>query len=328
MSFGVADCLGPESHLSLVDMIVPNFRGSRHEWLVGIFDGQSTDYGGSRAVKFLHDAFPSRLKEELRRLRPGEQPPAALRRAFLDLNKDVGTETLDKGGLTISWFYGSGGAKGDGLEPEDWDAGAISTVAYRVRNKLFVANIGDAMAVLSRTDGSFLPLTQKHTAQLSSEVHRVRDACGWISRTGKLNDRLRTTRSFGYFNLMPALNAAPHICEVKIEVDTELLILASRGLWDYLSFQTAVDIARTEKSDLMRAAHKLRDMAIAYGCRQKIMVIVLGVGDVGQHLRFPGPGSMPQEGQANPIKVTRRWNKKTDNSVSQLLLCLIDVCED
>ena len=54
------------------------------------------------------------------------------------------------------------------------------------------------------------------------------------------------------------------VCEIEIESDTELLILASRGLWDYLPFQTTADIARTEKLDLTRAAHKLRGMAIAF----------------------------------------------------------------
>jgi hypothetical protein len=56
--------------------------------------------------------------------------------------------------------------------------------------------------------------------------------------------------------------------------------MASRGLWDKMSYQTAVDIARTEKDDLMAAAQKLRDFAITYGANDNLMVMVIGVGDL------------------------------------------------
>lgn len=44
-----------------------------------------------------------------------------------------------------------------------------------------------------------------------------------------------------------------------------------------MSYQTAVDIARTERGDPMIAAQKLRDFAISYGAEGSTMIMVIGV---------------------------------------------------
>lgn len=64
--------------------------------------------------------------------------------------------------------------------------------------------------------------------------------------------------------MIPHIHAAPSILAWDITESDEMIILASKQLWEYVSYQIAVDIARTEKSDLMRAAAKLRDFAGMY----------------------------------------------------------------
>jgi len=326
MSYGMADSLGRNEHLSLVDMVVPDFRGSRDEWLVGLFDGQALSTGGSKISKFLHESVEFFLKDELGKLRPEETPVTALRRAFLNLNKELATaaaQTLDEKGVgTASRHLSAGGNANSGamLGPGDLASGGVATVVYMAKSKLYVANVGDAMAVLSRTDGTFQTLTKKHDPGSISELERIREAGGWVSRTGKLNDVLDTSRAFGYFHLMPAVNAAPDIQETALEGHEEMLILASKELWEFISLQSAVDIARTEKADLMRAAHKLRDMAIGYGATNKIMVMVLGVGDMKKPRRFPRAHSMSlgpnfADEDFPTVKVTRKRGKEPDNSV-------------
>jgi adenylate cyclase len=327
MSYGMADSLGRNEHLSLVDMVVPDFRGLRNEWLVGLFDGQALSTGGSKISKFLHESVEFFLKDELGKLRPEETPVTALRRTFLNLNKELATaatQTLDEKGVgTASRHLSAGGNANSNalLGPADLTSGGVATVVYMAKNKLYVANVGDAMAVLTRTDGTFQPLTTKHNPGNVSEIERIHEAGGWVSRTGKLNDTLDTSRAFGYFHLMPALNAAPDIQEIALEGHEEMLILASRELWEFISLQSAVDIARTEKADLMRAAHKLRDMAIAYGATNKIMVMVLGVGDMKKPKRFPRTQSMSlgnsfaDDDPFPTVKVTRKRGKEPDNSV-------------
>jgi hypothetical protein len=122
-----------------------------------------------------------------------------------------------------------------------------------------------------------------------------------------LNGELNVSRSFGHFHLIPVVNANPYISTIDLTEDDEFVIMASRGLWDRMSYQTAVDIARTEKDDLMAAAQKLRDFAITYGADDNIMVMVIGVNDLfdKRDKRFrnmrggnvgPGRGGVPDNG--------------------------------
>jgi len=323
MSYGMADSLGRHEHLSLIDMVVPDFRTSRDEWLVGLFDGQPLTTGGSKISKFLHESLEFFFKEELNKLKCDETPATALRRTFLNLNKELAStamQPLDDKGATRHPSTGGGAMLG----PVDLDSGGVATVIYSASNMLYVANVGDATAVLTRTDNSHFVLTKKHDSGNPTELERIREAGGWVSRTGKLNDVLDTSRAFGYFHLMPAANAAPDIQEMPLEGHEEMLILASRELWEYLSVQAAVDIARTEKTDLMRAAHKLRDIAISYGATDKIMVMVLGIGDMKKLKRNPkahlsvGPGFTDDEYPT--VKVTRKRAKPPDNSVRYILV--------
>ena len=58
-----------------------------------------------------------------------------------------------------------------------------------------------------------------------------------------------------------------------------MIILGSKQLWDFISYESAVDIIRKDKNDPMVAAQKLRDFAICYGATDKICVIVLTFGN-------------------------------------------------
>lgn len=322
MSYGMADSLGRNEHLSVTDMVVPDFNGHLDEWLVGLFDGQALSIGGSKISQFLHESLEKTFKEELSRLRDDETPANALRRTFLNLNKELASTANqaldDKAVGAASRHPSTGGAAM--LGPIDLNTGGAATVMYMAKNHLYVANVGDAMAVLTRTDGTFQLLTKKHDPGNQSEIERIREAGGWVSRTGKLNDVLDTSRAFGYFHLMPAVNAAPDVNETIMEGHEEMLILASRELWEFVSIQSAVDIARQEKQDLMRAAHKLRDMAIAYGATNKLMVMVLGVGDSKKPKRGPRTNSVSMggvgyddDGAFTSVKVQRKKRGVADS---------------
>lgn len=82
-----------------------------------------------------------------------------------------------------------------------------------------------------------------------------------------------------------------------------MILLASREMWDYLTPDFAVDVARSERGDLMRAAQKLRDLAIAFGATSKITVMMVGVSDLRKrerarfrtHSMSMGPSGSPDE---------------------------------
>lgn len=297
MSYGMADSLGRSEHLSVIDMVVPDFRGKRDECVFGMFDGQSLSNGGSKVAMFLHENFTYYFTAELNKLRENETTATALRRTFLSLNKGLANtamQTLDEK---------SGPARGmptnaTMLGPDDLHTGSSATVVYLVGNDMFVANVGDAMAILVRGNGDHKLLTRKHEPGFGTELERIRESGGWVSRNGKLNETLDVSRSFGYFHLMPAVQAAPHIHEVQLSDQDELLILASKELWEYVDYQTAVDIVWLYRSNLMRAAQRLRDFVISFGATNKIMIMLISVGDL-KRAKKRGP-SVPVTNNAPP----------------------------
>lgn len=159
-------------------------------------------------------------------------------------------------------------------------SGASGIVAYVSGKKLYVANVGRSLGVMAGRSGLAKLLTTSHDPLNREEWLRVRNAEGFVSNRGYVNDDLDVTRSFGHFHSFPAVNASPTVHSVELSDQDELVILANRNFWDFVDFQSAVDIARAERADTMMAAQKLRDLAIAYGCKGHLMVMVISVADI------------------------------------------------
>lgn len=281
LPYGMADTLGKNEHLSTVDLVVPRFNSSETEMLLGLFDGQALSSGGSKIAKYLHENFGHIFAMELKGLktRPDDTPADALRRAFLGLNKDLVTIAVQHTEERPKATH-RGSAQPVVLSKEDLNSGGVATVAYLRGTELYVANVGDVQAMVIKTDGKHEILTRKHDPAEPSERSRIREAGGWVSRNGRLNDLLQVSRAFGYVDLMPAVQAAPHVSNMTIKEHDEIILLATSELWEYLAPGLITDIARSERQDLMRAAQKLRDLAMAYGASGKIMVMMISVADL------------------------------------------------
>ena len=329
MTYGMADSLGKHEHLSTIDMMVPKFRGHETETLLGMFDGQASSAGGSKLAQYLHDNFQIQFSDELSKLSPERDTPTdALRRTFLALNKDLATaasQSFDEKEHRAPQLGHRGSIAAQKLTADDINAGGVATVAYLDNMELYLANVGDAQAYLFQSDGSSRSLTRKHSPERERE--RIRDAGGYVSRHGKLNDVLEVSRAFGYIQMMPAVMAAPEVTQITLKENDEMILIASRELWEYLSPEFVVDVARSERGDLMRAAQKLRDLAMAFGATGKIMVMMIGVSDLKkrERIRYRGQGLFPRSNRDQedlfPTKprVKRRETDRPDDSILQRL---------
>ena len=299
--YGMADTLGKNDHLSTLDLLKPNYRGHEQEILVAMFDGQTMTSGGSRIAKYLHENFSSTLAEELTRAeKAGDSPGDGLRRAFLSLNKDMAnfaSSNFDAREHRLANGH-RGSTTANMLGPDDVGAGCTAAAAYLNGTDLYVANVGDVGAIMIDSRGQHVDLTAKHDPATPSERERIRLAGGYVSRQGKLNDSLEVSRAFGFYRHMPSVIAAPNSFHCQLSEGDELIVIATRELWDFVTVDLAIDVARGDKGDLMLAAQKLRDLAIAFGARDKIMVMVLGISELrkrGQN-RFRGTSlSMAKE---------------------------------
>ncbi|KAM0340985.1 hypothetical protein ACHAPU_010217 [Fusarium lateritium] len=330
LPYGMADTLGKHEHLSTVDLVVPRFNSSETEMLLGLFDGQALSSGGSKIAKYLHENFGHIFALELKALktRSNETPVDALRRSFLALNKDLVTIAIQHSEeRPLKTHRGSG--QPVILTKEDLNSGGVATVVYLQSTELYVANVGDAQAMVIQTDGTHKMLTRKHDPAEPSERSRIREAGGWVSRNGRLNDLLQVSRAFGYVELMPAVQAAPYISNMTIREQDDIILIATGELWEYLSPGLVTDIARAERQDLMRAAQKLRDLAIAYGASGKIMVMMISVADLKRRVERSRlhrgtsmslyPSGVPDAAQVLNIRRGRRTKGDVlDSSLNRL----------
>ena len=326
MAYGIADSIGHLENLSMSDFVVPRFRGKENECLFGFFDGKiSASANGCHLSKYLHDRFERQLNKELSKLEPGDDIPDALRRAFLRLNKKFFDQSLPslvgvrrktsnvsdvtplstlmnkslnkneerKSSVSANSVMAvvstpTGSAK-DAPEMGMFEvkSGAAAIVVYIVGKTMHVANAGDSLAVISRS-GSPRVVSTKHEPLARPETARIRAAEGWVTPGGKVNDELDVSKSFGFYHLQPAVNARPAVHTITLTDMDEFVIIANKGLWDHVSYQTAVDIARTEREDPMIAAQKLRDFAIGYGAEGNLMVMIVSVADIFRPRKTPG----------------------------------------
>ncbi|KAF4549048.1 Adenylate cyclase-like protein [Elsinoe fawcettii] len=328
--YGMADTLGRSEHLSTLDMVIPNFQGHEDQTVFGMFDGQALSSGGSRVARYLHEKFRYHLSDELEKLKADRETPIdALRRAYLGLNKELATaatQATDKQEAAPGTIHRAS-VGGPELGDDDISSGAVATVCYLNGMDLYVSNVGDAQALLISSEGSHRIITQKHDPAEAGERQRIKTAGGFVSRQGKLNDVLEVSRAFGYAQYMPVVTAAPHVSKISLKETDEMILLASRELWDYLTFDFAVDIARSERTDLMRAAQKLRDLAIAFGATSKLMVMMVGVSDLRkrERARFRTHSmSMGPTGMADDYFATARRGKRGRDNVGDSKLARLD----
>lgn len=326
MGYGIADTLGAQvDTLSLVDFAIPQFRSTDHEAVFGLFDAVSTSSGvgsgggGAKLVKYLQNHFSTVFTLELSRLKSGEFTSDALRRAFININRDYGNQLLPT-------LDSRRNASDVNLSPPDGraysaPAGAAGVVVYIRRKRMYVANAGDALAVISNRGGSARLVAKKHEPLDTQEIARIRAAEGWISHHGSVNGEVDVSRSFGFYDHFPAVSAAPNvevcllfcICEAtrfltmaldrpnrRSSLSTRTSLSSSPAMACGTMCRTRppstspaasvqIRCSRLQSSVtfvissplLIIGAYGFRSqMAIAYGATQGVMVMVLAVGDL------------------------------------------------
>ncbi|KAI3956429.1 hypothetical protein MKX01_016842 [Papaver californicum] len=214
--------------------------------LFGIFDG----HGGSRASEFLREhLFENIVKHP----------------QFMKDTKLAISETYQRTDM-------------DFLDSESntyRDDGSTASAAVLVGTRLYVANVGDSRAVISKA-GKAVALSEDHKPNRSDERKRIENAGGVVMWAGtwRVGGVLAMSRAFGNRLLKQFVVAEPEIQEQEIDDEFELLVLASDGLWDVVPNEDAVSLARTEEEP-EAAALKLAETAFSRGSADNITCIVV-----------------------------------------------------
>lgn len=140
---------------------------------------------------------------------------------------------------------------------------------------LWIANVGDSRAVLAK-GGHVRQMTIDHEPNM--ERGSIEGRGGFVSNlpgdVPRVNGQLAVSRAFGDKSLKSHLRSDPDIRFTDTGSDTELLILASDGLWKVMSNEEAVSLARKIK-DPQAAAKQLTAEAIKRDSKDDISCIVV-----------------------------------------------------
>ena len=114
-------------------------------------------------------------------------------------------------------------------------------------NVLYVANIGDTRAVLSK-NGQAERLSKDHKATDPDEIDRVRSAGGSIMEN-RVAGGLAITRAFGDHAYKSfGVTAQPYIVRHVLRPFDKFLIIASDGIWDTVTDEQAVSLCNEMQS--------------------------------------------------------------------------------
>ncbi|GBF88483.1 hypothetical protein Rsub_01196 [Raphidocelis subcapitata] len=180
--------------------------------------------------------------------------------------------------------------------------GTTAAVAVVTDDWIYTANCGDSRVVLIRTNRA-LPLTVDHAPTRHDERERVRRAGGKVVWQNGLRvmGALSMTRAIGdHFLRRHGVIADPEIAAVRRSGADELLIIATDGLWNFVSVEEAAAVARralARAAALPRRAaalvvpRALTKLALARGGSDNVCVVAVD-------LRPPGPGEDAAGGDA------------------------------
>lgn len=164
----------------------------------------------------------------------------------------------------------------------DTSSGTTALTALLCERRLIVANAGDCRAVLGKR-GKAYELSKDHKPDTVSERRRIEKLGGAIYN-GYLNGQLSVARALGDWHMKGPkgsacpLSGEPELTETVLTEEDEFLIMGCDGLWDVMSSQCAVTMARKElgaHNDPERCSRGLVREALKRNTCDNLTVIVV-----------------------------------------------------
>lgn len=203
----------------------------------GVYDGHGCSHVVSRCRERPHEL----VKEELGKRSEEDEDrgkwKGTMEKSFRRMDKEV-----------IAWNEGVFGATNCRCElqfPECDAVGSAAVVAILTLDKIIVANCGDSRAVLCR-NGKPIPLSSDHKPDRPDELSRIQEAGGRVIYWDgpRVLGVLAMSRAIGDNYLKPYVSCEPEVTVTDRTAKDDCIILASDGMWDVVSNETACVVAR------------------------------------------------------------------------------------
>ncbi|XP_031248202.1 probable protein phosphatase 2C 8 [Pistacia vera] len=174
-----------------------------------------------------------------------------------------------------------------------WQDGATAVCVWVLGQTVFVANVGDAKAVVARSvvDGSqnhtdglsslkAIVVTREHKAIYPQERARIQKAGGTVSTNGRLQGRLEVSRAFGDRQFKKfGVVATPDIHSFELTNREEFIILGCDGLWGVFGPSDAVEFVQKLLKDGLSVTavsrRLVREAVLERRCKDNCTAIVI-----------------------------------------------------
>ncbi|XP_010262609.1 PREDICTED: protein phosphatase 2C 37-like [Nelumbo nucifera] len=199
----------------------------------GVYDG----HGCSHVAKSCKDRLHVLVKEEFENGKASREWKETMERSFSRMDKEV----LVGNGLSCP----SPNCRCELQTPQCDAVGSTAVVAVITPEKIVVSNCGDSRAVLCR-NGKAVPLSSDHKPDRPDELIRIQAAGGRVIYWDgpRVLGVLAMSRAIGDNYLKPYVISEPEVTVTERTDEDDCLILASDGLWDVVSNETACSIVR------------------------------------------------------------------------------------
>ncbi|CAH9109251.1 unnamed protein product [Cuscuta epithymum] len=232
--FGVASFCGRrrdmEDAVAIHPWLCPKDRENNTELhYFAVYDGHGCSHVAMKCKERLH----ALVKEEVEKK---EDWKRAMEQSFSRMDEEViaWNESVVRGSCRCE------------LQSPDCDAvGSTAVVAIVTPDKIIVANCGDSRAVLCR-NGKAVPLSNDQKPDRPDELNRIQEAGGRVIywEGARVLGVLSMSRAIGDNYLKPYVICEPEVTVTDRLPEDDCLILASDGLWDVVSNDTACGVAR------------------------------------------------------------------------------------
>ncbi|KAH0663395.1 hypothetical protein KY290_029319 [Solanum tuberosum] len=235
--FGFASVCGRRRDMEDAVAIHPSFcqmeqgnSGELHYFAV--YDGHGCSHVATKCKERLHEL----VKEELENKEGDhEEWEHSMNRSFNRMDKEV-----------IEWNNSVTGAtcRCELHTPECDAVGSTAVVAVVTPDKIIVANCGDSRAILCQ-NGKAIPLSNDQKPDRPDELNRIQEAGGRVIYWDgpRVSGVLAMSRAIGDNYLKPYVICEPEVTVTDRTAEDDCLILASDGLWDVVSNDTACGVA-------------------------------------------------------------------------------------
>ncbi|KAM7264982.1 hypothetical protein ACFE04_002665 [Oxalis oulophora] len=219
--------------------IHPNFEKLSSQILhfYGVFDGHGCSHVATKCKDRLHEI----VKEEINKLTVTDPNSidwkSTLERSFHRMDNEVRDSTIA--------VTQASDCRCELRTPQCDAVGSTAVVAIVTPNKIIVANCGDSRAVMC-SNTAVVPLSSDHKPDRPDELRRIQAAGGRVIYWDgpRVLGVLAMSRAIGDNYLKPFVISEPEVVVMDRTDADECMVIASDGLWDVVTNETACGVAK------------------------------------------------------------------------------------